>query len=83
MSDQQDPEAQMPTQQASFALIPEAIIPRQAELIAEGTIPFPDNLGEGQAVEIALAVQLVRRKRLIKFIARQIAADIASDGNES
>lgn len=49
---------------------------RQAMLIADGIIPFPCDLGESEIQELWELVRSHRRKRLIQFVARQIAADV-------
>lgn len=52
-----------------------------AELIAAGQLPFPTELAESEQQQLAEQVGRLRHARLVKFIARQIALDIArTDG---
>lgn len=45
-------------------------------LIAEGTLPFPQQLSKPEATKLALAVRERRRSVLIQFLAQAIAYDI-------
>ena len=49
---------------------------RQAELIATGQVPFPNDLPDGETERLRLEVVRRRRKQFIKLIARAIARDI-------
>ena len=50
---------------------------RLAEQIADGHLPFPKNLDANETCRLAEMVRDNRRTRLVKFLARQIAIDIA------
>ncbi len=50
---------------------------RCAELLADGEMDWPPGLSDEQQTELLTAVRRYRRARLVKFIASQIAADIA------
>lgn len=45
-------------------------------LIAEGTLPFPQQLSQPEATKLALAVRERRRSVLIQFLAQAIANNI-------
>ena len=49
---------------------------RVAELVANGELPFPENLPAERSQRLLVDVQLRRRRRLVQFIARTIALDI-------
>ena len=49
---------------------------RVAELVANGELPFPENLTAKRSQRLLVEVQQRRRRRLVKFIARMIALDI-------
>lgn len=51
-------------------------IARWAEAVANGQVPFPADLSEGEAERLRLEVVLRRRIQLVSFIARAIARDI-------
>jgi hypothetical protein len=53
---------------------------RLADLIADGQAEWPADLAEPAASELTLAVRRRRRSRLVKLIARLIAADIVRAG---
>jgi len=59
-----------------------AAIPEQvrhlARLVADGALPFPDNLPPVQRALLMEEVQRRRRDRLVRHIAQIIADDIAS-----
>jgi hypothetical protein len=52
---------------------------RLAELVAGGSHPFPPGLGPRQTYELAEAVRRIRRGRLLRLVARAIAADLARE----
>lgn len=52
---------------------PDRDLSRQAKLIADGELPFPEALPKAAAFQLAREVQNRRRVRLIQFLARQVA----------
>lgn len=56
---------------------------RQAEVVANGQMPFPVDLPESEAERLRLEVVRLRRKRFIAFIARAIARDIHESFQET
>lgn len=52
---------------------------RWARLLADGEVEFPEALPAHQAEVLLAEVRRLRRKRLIRFIARQIARHIKRD----
>ena len=61
---------------------PPTDVARMARLVATGEAPWPEHLAPTAAAELTMEVRRLRRSRLIRFIARQIAADIARDREE-
>jgi len=57
----------------------EELLLRTAELIAAGEMEFPQDLGENHKAKLEDKVRQVRRKRLVRFLAGLIAADLADD----
>jgi len=57
----------------------EELLLRTAELIATGEVEFPRDLGGNQKAKLEDKVRQLRRKRLVRFIAGLIAADLADD----
>jgi len=57
----------------------EELLLRTAELIASGEMEFPQDLGENHKAKLEDKVRQLRRKRLVRFIAGLIAADLADD----
>jgi hypothetical protein len=55
---------------------PEVEIPRLAQLVADGEIPFPQDLSPEQDAQLTQAVRILNRKKTVSFIARQIALAI-------
>jgi hypothetical protein len=51
---------------------------RMAEMVAIGDMPLPRNLTDEQLALLGREVQQRRRRRLVQFIARAIAIDIAA-----
>lgn len=47
-----------------------------ASLVADGTVAWPDDLTDTQAANLTVAIRNINRSRLIKLLARLIAADI-------
>lgn len=47
-----------------------------AKMVAQGELPFPENIEPEQMNQLALEVRKQRRRRLIRYIARSIAMDI-------
>jgi hypothetical protein len=66
---------QAPTTAAASALTEEQVS-RWADLIAEGQDAFPDKLPAADSNRLAAAVRKRLRNRLVRFIARAIAAEI-------
>ena len=56
---------------------------RRAEVVANGQVPFPADLPEGEAERLRLEVVRRRRKRFVTFIARAIARDIQNGFQET
>ena len=52
---------------------------RWAQLLADGEVEFPEALPAHQAEALVAEVRRLRRKSLIRFIARQIARHIKRD----
>ena len=52
---------------------------RRASLIAKGQVDWPSGLDEPTAKALEVEVRRLRRFRLIRLIARLIAADLARD----
>ncbi len=73
----QDRDAAEPNTAAPEACTPTADVGRLAPLVADGEVDWPDDLPEQQAAELTAMVRRRRRSRLIKLIARLIAAQIA------
>jgi hypothetical protein len=63
---------------AQHDLSPEQIA-RWAKLIADGQEPFPTGLRPEQEEQMLRRVRRLRRASLVRFIARQIAGDIAAE----
>jgi hypothetical protein len=63
---------------ARLPLTPEQLAP-WAELVARGEAEFPVGLSRAQEAQLRQQVRQLRRARLVKFVARQIALDIARD----
>jgi hypothetical protein len=59
-------------------LTPE-VLSRCAELLATGEIDWPSGLSDDQELALLDEVRRFRRARLVKFVASQIAADIARE----
>ena len=57
---------------------PTQSISRWAALVAEGTVAFPSGLTAEESEQLRADVSRRRRERLVKFLARVIAADIRS-----
>ncbi len=68
-----------PNSAALQARAPAVDVERLAALVADGEVPWPDDLSAHQATELAAAVRRRRRLRLVKLIARQIAAELWRD----
>jgi hypothetical protein len=56
-----------------------ADLDRVARLVADGQIPLPDDLDDADLSRLVDRVSALRRRRLVQFIARAIAADLADD----
>ena len=65
----------------SSDLTPEQLA-RLAELVADGETDLPDDLATEQLEQLIELVRRRRRARLVRFIARQIAADIRRGAGE-
>lgn len=57
---------------------PTQSISRWAALVAEGAVAFPSGLTAEESEQLRADVSRRRRERLVKFLARVIAADIRS-----
>ena len=55
------------------------VMARCADLLANGKMDWPTDLSNDQQAELLESVRRHRRSRLIRFIASQIAADIAAE----
>jgi hypothetical protein len=74
-----EPDSQSPVvSTAPVQLTPDQFF-RWAELIADGQADVPPGLVNAQERELVNQVRLIRRARLVQFIARQVAQDFAND----
>jgi len=55
---------------------------RWTELVANGEVAFPTGLDAGQRVRLVNEVRRRRRSRLVHYVARAIAQDIARTGGQ-
>ena len=56
---------------------------RRAEVVADGQVPFPADLPEGEAERLRLEVIHRRQRLFVTFIARAIARDIQDGFRET
>jgi hypothetical protein len=54
---------------------------RLPKLIATGEMPFPSGLSQSETDLLAIEVSRLRRVRLVRYIAREIARDIERNQN--
>lgn len=52
---------------------------RYAQLVADGEVPFPSDLPAAQAAQLEVLVRALLRERLVTYIARQIAWELANE----
>jgi hypothetical protein len=57
-------------------------ISRWAELVAEGQEPMPGGLAPAAAEQMLQQVRRLRRARLVCYVARQLARDIAGEAGD-
>ena len=69
----------IPSAGESTPHIPTDALTRCAQLIADGEIEWPSEVFDEQDGELLALVRRYRRSRLVKFLASQIAADIARE----
>lgn len=54
-------------------------VAKVAPLVADGEVAWPDDLTNAQVAALTVAVRNLNRTRLIKLVARLLAADIACE----
>ena len=56
---------------------------RTAEMIAAGEMEFPQHIGGNEKTKLEDEVRDLRRKRLVRFVAGLIAAELADDASNN